>query len=99
MHVLPRVGMSARHIFIQLDAQAGLARRDHIALFPANRLLQDLGMESAPGLDALQDQEVRDAGGDLDIRSAFDRPRSEERRVGKECRSRWWRSNVKKKGV
>src|SRR5688500_20241553 len=25
------------------------------------------------------------------------RPRSEERRVGKECRSRWWRSSEKKK--
>src|SRR5476649_1527696 len=24
-------------------------------------------------------------------------PRSEERRVGKECRSRWWRYNYKKK--
>src|SRR5690554_2197838 len=25
-------------------------------------------------------------------------PRSEERRVGKECRSRWWRYNENKKG-
>src|SRR5437868_14873092 len=30
----------------------------------------------------------------------LDRPglRSEERRVGKECRSRWWRDRVRKKG-
>src|SRR2546429_8677530 len=64
---------------------------------PAHVLLSDCEAEHIPGcnmafrrswLDAINgfDPEFRQAGDDVDI---CWRTRSEERRVGKECRSRW----------
>src|SRR5262249_17476185 len=51
------VGMGAGDLLVEFDAEAGLGGRDDVALLPADRLLQDLGVETAPGLDALEDEE------------------------------------------
>src|SRR4051812_1315115 len=67
----PRMG--TRHIFVKLDAQTRLARRDDIAFFPAQGLLEELRMEAVPALDRFEDEEVGRAGGELDIRRALDR--------------------------
>ena len=52
-----------RDFFVELDAQAGGGWRDYVAVFPADGLLEDFGVKAAPGLDALQDQEVGPAAG------------------------------------
>src|SRR5262249_19736615 len=56
------IGMRQSHRLVELDAQTRLARRDDEALLEADRLLQDLRVEAAPVLDALEDQEVGGAG-------------------------------------
>src|SRR6476661_10276469 len=48
-----------------------------------------------PGGGALSEAQVGGAGEVADV--ARHRERSEERRVGKECRSRWWPDHKKKK--
>ncbi len=63
---------SGRGLLVEFDAQARGARRDDVALLPADRHLQDLGVEAAPGPDALLNQEVGRAGADLDMGGAFD---------------------------
>ncbi len=51
-----------------------------MAVLPADRRLQQPGLEAVPALDALQDQEIRAAGGDLDVGRADHRPAIEMRR-------------------
>src|SRR5262249_57691440 len=80
MQVRAGIGMAPRDILIEFDAQAWLAGRDHVARLPADRLLQDLRVKPAPGLEALEDQEIRAASADLDIGGALDRPTVEMRR-------------------
>src|SRR5215468_3107899 len=80
MNLRAVVGMGQRDRLVELDAEAGLGGRDDVALLPADRLLQDLGVETAPGLDALEDEEVRAAGGEMDVGGALDRTAIEVRR-------------------
>src|SRR5947209_19636182 len=80
MQALARVGMRGGDGFVELDAEAGRGRRDDVAVLPAYRRLQDLGVEAAPILDAFEDQEIRRAGADLDIGGALDRAAIEMRR-------------------
>src|SRR5256885_1427050 len=40
MQIGARVGMAPRDILVELDAETGFARQDHIAGFPAERLLE-----------------------------------------------------------
>src|SRR5215470_1652572 len=67
------VRVGAGDLLVELDAETRLGGRDDVALLPAHRLLQDLGVEAAPGLDALEDEEIRAAGREMDVGSAFDR--------------------------
>src|SRR5258707_10570048 len=80
MQVGAGVGMAPRDILVELDAEAGLARRDHVAGFPADGLLEQPRVEAVPGLDALENQEIRAAGTNLDVRRALDRSAIEMRR-------------------
>src|SRR5579871_7051911 len=61
------VGMAGDELLVELDAEARLRRRDHIARLPADRLAQDVGVEALPALDAFEDQEVGAAGRELDV--------------------------------
>src|SRR5260221_11374285 len=79
MEALAVVGTAGRDLLVELDAEAGLGRGDHIAFLPAHLLLQDLGVEAAPILDALEDQKVRAAGAELDVGGALDRAAIEMR--------------------
>ena len=49
----------------------------------ASEIMEKLSLPAERRVSQLTDQEV------LHIREMIDRDRSEERRVGKECRSRW----------
>ena len=62
--------MLERDLLVQLDAQARPVRGDDVAVFPADRLLEDLGMKARPRLDPLLDQEGGDTHIDLDIGGA-----------------------------
>src|SRR4029079_8428192 len=66
------IGMGARHLLVELDAEAGLAWRNDIALLPADRLLQYFRVKAAPGLDAFEDEEIGKRGGEVDIGGALD---------------------------
>src|SRR2546430_6975026 len=52
-----------------------IRRPPRSTLFPYTTLFRSyLGMKPLPALDTLEDQEVRAAGGELDIGGAHDRP-------------------------
>ena len=52
-------GTAPRRDFLgERDVQARLAGRNYVAVLPGNGCLENLGVEAAPGLDALQDQGV-----------------------------------------
>ena len=55
-------------------------RGDDIAVLPADRLFQDRGLEAVPALDAFENEEIRDAGRELDVGRADDRAAIEMRR-------------------
>ena len=61
------IRMRPSHRLVELDAEPGRGRRNDVAVLPTNRLLQDLGMEAAPLLNAFQDQKVGRAGRDLNV--------------------------------
>src|SRR3989442_57225 len=63
--------MICRDLLVQLDAEPGTARRDDVAVDPLDGRLQDLRVESAPGLDAFEQQEVVATGGELAICSGI----------------------------
>ena len=65
---------------VELDAETGARRRQHVAVLPADRLLQQVGVDAVPAADALEDQEVRRAGRELDVGGADDRAAVEVRR-------------------
>src|SRR2546423_2496112 len=97
VQLLAAVGVARDELLVELDAEPGLRRRDHVPRLPADGVDEHVGMKPLPALDTLAGEEVPAAGGELDIGGAHDRPaiqvwrelRSEERRVGKEGRSRW----------
>ena len=68
MQQLAVIRMGAGNRLVDLDAEAGLLRRNHIACFPADRAFQEFRMESSPGLNRLQDEKVGTAGADLNVR-------------------------------
>ena len=57
-----------------------------VEVLPGGVDLLDLAQEEAGGVEVVDGHVAEDAAGDLDV---LRRSRSEERRVGKECRSRW----------
>src|SRR5688572_12584730 len=59
MKRVPGIRVGTCHLFIELYAEAGFARGHDIALLPKDRLLQDAGVETAPVLDALEDEKIR----------------------------------------
>src|SRR5215216_6670106 len=63
--------------FIELDAEARFGRQEHPPCLPADRLFEDLRMETFPGFDAFEDQEIRQRGGKMYVGGAFDRSRIE----------------------
>src|SRR5258707_9119375 len=77
---LAEIRVRRRHRLVELDAEARRGRRDDVAVLPDYRRLQDLGMEAAPILDALEDEKIGRAGADLDVGGALDRPAIEGRR-------------------
>ena len=66
--------MRERDLLIQLDAKPGLLWRNDEAIFPADRLLEDLPMETVPALDAFEDEEIRAASRKLNVGRADNRP-------------------------
>src|SRR5690606_32433484 len=56
---LALVGMGGGDRLVELDPEAGRVGHQHVAFLPADRRLQDLGVEAAPGADRFEDQEVR----------------------------------------
>src|SRR5258706_8676707 len=79
MKILALVRMAERHFLVQLDAKARGCGRNDVAILPLDRLFQDLAMETAPGLDALEDQEIGTTGADLDVGRTHDGPAIEVR--------------------
>src|SRR5262249_56631843 len=85
------VRMRSGGVFVELDAETGRVRWDQIAVFPAERRFQERRREAAPVEDALEQEEVPAAGGELDVGRADDRPAVEMRRdlrVGSLCERR-----------
>src|ERR1700690_2110481 len=80
MQVRTRPWVRERHLFIQLDAEPRLLRRDDEAILPTDRLFKDLAMEAVPALDALEDEKIRAASRELNVSRADDRPAIEVRR-------------------
>src|SRR3984885_12068624 len=80
MQVRTRPWVRERHLFIQLDAEPRLLRRDDEAILPTDRLFEDLPMEAVPALDALEDEKIRAARRELNVRRADDRPAIKVRR-------------------
>ena len=58
--------MSFGDLLIELDAESGFGRQQNASLLPADRLLEDPRMEAAPALDAFEDQEIRQRGGEME---------------------------------
>src|SRR5690606_41918802 len=91
-------GMSAANHGIDTNATGGLLG-DGITFNPVTNMLT-FNM----GYGAAADPSFVDLGSDYTtshfhiIAGPVEDPRSEERRVGKECRSRWSRDHLKKKG-
>src|ERR1700727_1704448 len=74
------IGVLTRHRFVEFHPEARRRGWNDITLFPANGSLQEPRMDSAPLLDALQDQKIRRAGGDLNVRGAYHRAAIKMRR-------------------
>src|SRR6202161_606745 len=74
----PRMGEG--DFLIEFDAEPRLLRRDDEAIFPADRLFEDLPMEAVPALDALENEEGRAARRELNGGCADDRPAIKMRR-------------------
>src|SRR6516225_8301471 len=58
---------------VELDPEARLSGRDDVTGLPADGLHQHLRMKALPALDALENEEVGAAGGELDVRCAHHR--------------------------
>lgn len=74
MKIGARVRVRQRDLFVQFDTQTWLLRWNHVTAVKLNRLLQNLGVKTAPVLNAFKNQEVRRASAQLNIRRAFNRP-------------------------
>ena len=71
---LPVIGMRLADRLVELDAEAGLLRRDDVAVLPLDLLLQQRGVETVPLLQRFQDEEVGQRHRELDVGGADDRP-------------------------
>src|SRR5271156_4812168 len=58
---------------VELDAEPGSGRGNHVARLPADGFFQDFRVEAAPLLDAFQDQKIGRARRDLNIGRAHHR--------------------------
>src|ERR1700720_588696 len=83
MQIRPGPRMGQRHLLVELDAEPRLLRGDDKAIFPADRLLEDLRMKAVPALDALEDEKIRAAGCELNVGGADNRSAIE---VGRDLR-------------
>src|SRR6202043_2412479 len=70
MQLAARIRIARDEFLVEHHPEPGLGRRNHVTLLPPYRLLQDLSVKAVPALDALEDQEIRAAGGELDIGGA-----------------------------
>src|SRR5439155_213495 len=68
------VGVARDELLVELDAETGLRRRDHVPRLPTDGFDEHIGMKPLPALDTLEYEEVRAAGGELDVGGAHDRP-------------------------
>src|ERR1700730_8666592 len=59
------IGVGQRDGLVQFHAEAGTRRRNHEAILPPYRGLENVRVKSAPLLNAFQDQEIGAAGGYL----------------------------------
>src|SRR5437899_13089611 len=87
--VLMRGGTSRGPYFLASDLPADPGRRDAV-------LLSVMGSPHSLQVDGIGGSNTLTSK--VAIVSRSRRERSEERRVGKECRSRWWRYQIEKKG-
>ena len=55
---VPLVRMRERDRLVELDPEPGRGRRDDVAVLPADRLRQQVGVDPVPAPDPLEDQEV-----------------------------------------
>ena len=67
-------GMRSSNFFVKLDSETWSSWRYHPTFLPLHRCLQQLSVEPTPILNALQNQEVRSAGGQLHIGSPNNGP-------------------------
>src|SRR3990170_7865256 len=72
--------MTRNHVLVELDAEPWPLGRDYVAVLPHDRPLEELRIEPAPRLDALEQEKVRRAGGELDVRRSDDGAAVEVRR-------------------
>src|SRR6185437_14303995 len=75
-----RVWMRQGNGLVELDAEARLGRRNDVALLPADRLAQQLGVQALPALDALEDEKIRAARSQLNVGGAHHRATVQVRR-------------------
>src|SRR5579862_9139388 len=68
------VRMPRGELLVEFDPEAGLGRRYDVAGLPAHRLHEQVRVDALPALDALEDEEVRAAGGELDVGRTDDGP-------------------------
>lgn len=74
VQLLAGVGMGAGEVLVEVDAEAGFGRHDHVAVVPADRIADQLQVEGAAGLDRLDHEEVRDRSAEMDVGRPLDRP-------------------------
>src|SRR4029077_14754930 len=80
MQRFPVIGGPRDDVLVELYAETRVVRRNDVARLPADRLFQYLGMEALPALDALEDEEVRAAGRELDVGASDHRATVQVRR-------------------
>ena len=73
------VGVGAGDFFVEVCAEACAGWRDDVAVVPVDGCGEKVGVETAEGLDHLEDQEVGCAGGEGDVGEGFDRAAVEVR--------------------
>src|SRR5436309_14772884 len=80
MQLVTLVGVAGDERFVQLHAESRLARRNHVPGLPADGLDEHVRVKPLPALDTFEDQEVRAAGGELDVGGAHHRSAIKMRR-------------------
>ena len=72
--------MRRHYLLVEFDTKARLGGRDDVAVLPADRFLENLGVEAVEAADALLDQKVRAARIHLDVGRGLDGAALEMRR-------------------